>query len=342
MRQTLRISRIATLAVMALFVVISAVEIAIEPEMPVVEEVHYRDFAEIKESGCLKIALQHNATDYCIFNAQPRGFQLESFEKFAAHHDLQLEIMVTPSDSDAEKLLQEAKCDIIVKRSDYPPDSCSSTPLITTKQIILTNTPDSVDIIYTAKIPLDSTLRVIKLRKIDDEDLAIKIANNEINSAICDSGIAIAYQKAYPQIDIDTSICIPEYISWKTNPYANDLLDSVNSWLMTEKKTKDFRTRQKIFYHYAKIKVSSQYYSRNGNSISVYDDLIQNNSKSINYDWRFIASIIYEESRFNPNISNASGAYGLMQLMPGTYRKFSKKSYISNPDEQIKAGIRYI
>ena len=61
------------------------------------------------------------------------------------------------------------------------------------------------------------------------------------------------------------------------------------------------------------------------------------------WDWRYIASLIYEESHFNPNISNPSGAYGIMQLMPVAYQKFAHDSAdISDPEVQLMAGIKHV
>jgi membrane-bound lytic murein transglycosylase F len=53
--------------------------------------------------------------------------------------------------------------------------------------------------------------------------------------------------------------------------------------------------------------------------ISEYDDKIRKYSKLINWDWRLVSSLIYEESRFNPDLVSWAGAYGLMQLMPVTF-----------------------
>jgi membrane-bound lytic murein transglycosylase F len=54
-----------------------------------------------------------------------------------------------------------------------------------------------------------------------------------------------------------------------------------------------------------------------------------------------VASIIYQESRFNPAVESISGAYGLMQIMPVTARKLGI-DIKSSPESNIKAGIKYL
>ena len=121
------------------------------------------------------------------------------------------------------------------------------------------------------------------------------------------------------------------------------LRDSINAWLTREMETKKYKLRHEIYYSYININVSSRYYSGNGDIISAYDDLIKKHSAKLQWDWRYIASLIYEESHFIPDISNPSGAYGLMQLMPAAYQKFAHDSAdISNPDVQVMAGINHI
>jgi membrane-bound lytic murein transglycosylase MltF len=75
--------------------------------------------------------------------------------------------------------------------------------------------------------------------------------------------------------------------------------------------------------------------------ISRYDDMIRQFSSSINWDWRLLASLIYQESRFIPDVTSGAGAYGLMQVMPETGRNFGI-DITSSTENNMKAGIKYI
>jgi membrane-bound lytic murein transglycosylase F len=69
--------------------------------------------------------------------------------------------------------------------------------------------------------------------------------------------------------------------------------------------------------------------------------MIKQFSTSINWDWRLLASLICQESRFEPDVESNTGAFGLMQIMPETGRNFGI-DITSSPENNLKAGIRYI
>lgn len=79
----------------------------------------------------------------------------------------------------------------------------------------------------------------------------------------------------------------------------------------------------------------------NWRKISSYDNMIRYFSASINWDWRLLASLICQESNFDPTVRSNAGAFGLMQIMPDTGNNFGI-DITSSPENNIKAGIDYI
>jgi soluble lytic murein transglycosylase-like protein len=57
-----------------------------------------------------------------------------------------------------------------------------------------------------------------------------------------------------------------------------------------------------------------------------------------------VAALIHVESAFNPRAVSPKGAYGLMQLLPETARRFGvrKKKDLFNPKKNLEAGISYL
>ncbi len=57
-----------------------------------------------------------------------------------------------------------------------------------------------------------------------------------------------------------------------------------------------------------------------------------------------VAALIHVESAFNPRAKSSKGAYGLMQLLPETARRFglTKKKDLYDPKKNLEAGIRYL
>lgn len=75
--------------------------------------------------------------------------------------------------------------------------------------------------------------------------------------------------------------------------------------------------------------------------ISPYDDLIKRNAKTIGWDWKMFAALIWSESRFRIQASSPRGALGLMQMMPRTADRYDIENLL-DPKENIEAGAAYI
>lgn len=72
-----------------------------------------------------------------------------------------------------------------------------------------------------------------------------------------------------------------------------------------------------------------------------FDGLIQTVSDTVTLDPALIKSVMHAESAFNPNALSKKGARGLMQLMPGTARRYGV-TQIHDPQQNILAGSRYL
>jgi soluble lytic murein transglycosylase-like protein len=59
---------------------------------------------------------------------------------------------------------------------------------------------------------------------------------------------------------------------------------------------------------------------------------------------QLVAALIHVESAFNPRAVSRKGAYGLMQLLPETGRRFGvhRKRDLLNPVKNLEAGVSYL
>jgi membrane-bound lytic murein transglycosylase F len=139
-------------------------------------------------------------------------------------------------------------------------------------------------------------------------------------------------------------VSFSQRIGWATRKNSPELLKATNLWL------EDFRTEvdyNVIYNKYFKNKknfrrrVKSDFYSLNNEEISPYDALIQKHAEKIDWDWRLVASLIYQESRFDPNNSSWADAKGLMQLMPKTAEELGVQDR-SDPKQSISGGTKYL
>ncbi len=78
--------------------------------------------------------------------------------------------------------------------------------------------------------------------------------------------------------------------------------------------------------------------------IALYPEAPWNPDKGYEVDSALVNALIRQESRFNPQAKNASGASGLMQLMPSTASYMAKGIDVSltHPQTNISVGQKYV
>lgn len=180
--------------------------------------------------------------------------------------------------------------------------------------------------------------------ELSTEEIIKKVVDGEIKYTIADNNIAQIMASYYPILDIEVPVSFSQRIGWATPKKSEKLLQITNTWLKLFKKEVDYNV---IYNKYFKNKknfrrrVKSEFYSLNSNEISPYDALIKECSKNLNWDWRLVTSLIYQESKFDPKKNSWAGASGLMQLMPATAKELEVKDR-NDPEESIKGGTKYL
>lgn len=75
--------------------------------------------------------------------------------------------------------------------------------------------------------------------------------------------------------------------------------------------------------------------------ISPYDSLLRVYADTLGWDWKLLAAVVYQESKFKIEARSGRGAAGLMQLLPDTARHFGCSNPI-DPEQNIRAGVRML
>lgn len=176
------------------------------------------------------------------------------------------------------------------------------------------------------------------------DEIIEKVANGEIKYTIADQNIASIMSTYYPDLDVTVPVSFSQRIAWATRHDSEKLLKATNDWLEQIKRKIDFNVLYNKYFKnkkYFRRKIRSNFYSLNKQQISPYDDLVKKYAKSINWDWRLIASQIYQESKFDTRVSSWAEASGLMQLMPSTAEELGVTNR-SDPEQSIKGGTKYL
>lgn len=84
-----------------------------------------------------------------------------------------------------------------------------------------------------------------------------------------------------------------------------------------------------------------QWLARQRDRTSSWDEVILRYSREFGVDPVLVKAVITVESDFNPGVVSHKGARGLMQLMPGTAKRFGVE-LIDDPEQNIRGGIAYL
>lgn len=177
------------------------------------------------------------------------------------------------------------------------------------------------------------------------DDIIQAVANYEINYTIANKDVALLNQSYFENLDVSTSIGKPESLHWAVRKNAPLLLGKLNEWIKKNER-EPVVTALYNKYFSAEKNIRSGFdesSSLQQGMISHYDALIQQYAQKINWDWRLVAALIHQESKFNPMATSWAGAQGLMQLMPGTAKDLGVYRHeVYNPERNIYGGTKYL
>ena len=176
------------------------------------------------------------------------------------------------------------------------------------------------------------------------DEIIKMVVDKKIKYTVADRNLAQINASSYPILDVRVPVSFSQRIGWAMRKNAVALKKATDQWIQEEKAHDDF------YYIYNKYfenrrsfnrRVKSDFFSLTEGRISPYDSLIQLYANSLDWDWRLLASQVYQESRFNPSATAWTNARGLMQLMPNTAEELGVMDP-ENPEESLKGGVRYL
>lgn len=343
------------------------------------EEVPF-DLDAIRKRGKLVVVTDYNSTNYFIYKGRPMGYQLEMLNELCDNIGIKLEVVVSNDVQRNIRDLKTGNVDLIAQNLTVTRERSKSiqfTEPHTYSRQVLVQRIKNKDKSSNKNIPFTKLIRnqlelagktiyvqkgssyvtrlnnlsdeigdsinVVEIPDYETEQLIDLVAEGEILYTICDEILARVNKNYYNNIDIETPISFPQKIAWGVRKTSPDLLQVVNNWLVRFRKTGRYNLIYKKYFLNRRSThiVDSGYNSLKGGLVSKYDDIIKKECKNIDWDWKLIAALIYQESRFLPEIKSWAGAQGLMQLMPETAKHFGVAD-VNSPQENIRGGIQLL
>ena len=337
-------------------------------------------YEEILARDTLIAVTDHSSISYFSYRGRLMGYQYDMLSIFANRLGVELKVVVSNDIEDCLKMLERGEVDLFATNLTVTKERSKrvalSRPYGTTRQVLVQRKPEGweqmpqseiikgvlrnqTDLIMREIYVQEGTVYQQRLENLSEEigdtiivktinDFSVEqlitlVSRGEIEFTVADENVAMINQTYYYNLDIETPISFSQNLSWAMALGSDTLKSAVDHWfdsflpssLHAVLYNKYFKSNKAI------TRINSDYISVNSGKLSNYDNYLRTASKIPNWDWRLVASLVYQESRFSPDRVSWAGAFGLMQLMPETAKTFGV-SRRSTPALQIRAGCRFL
>ncbi len=336
--------------------------------------IHNREFRfnltrleRIKRSGVLRLITNDSINTYYYYNGQPTGFEYDLAKEFAKFLNVDLDV-VNPGWNNMFAYLEQGKGDFIASGLAITKKRLEkvnfSIPYMSIRQHIIHH-----KLIFGPKNIEDLTFRSIDVRRgtsyhsrleeiktsginfnyilhdnIPTQDLIRMVQDRKIKFTIADNNIAYLNQRYYPDIKIGIPIQKKESLAWAVKKNDLQMLEQINKFFLYANETGILQ--QILDKYYSNIEDSDPFdlktfHKRIKTRFPKYKNTIIEESIKYDFDWKLIAAVVYQESRFNPNAKSITNVRGLMQVTTMTAEEMGIENHL-NPSQSVKAGIKYL
>ena len=340
-----------------------------------------KDLGTILADSKLTILVENTANSYFIYRGQKMGMEYEILNEFAKDLGVKLEVKIVKDLDDIIHKLNTGEGDLIscnyTVTKERKKEIDFSTPYIRSSQVLIQRKPEGwkkmhrrkwkaaliqdpvqlsrktihvwknssyYDRIVNLQNELGDTIFLKPLKgNIIPEDVMNMVSKGFIDYTVVDKNVAAVNKRYYPNIDASLELSVRQRIAFGVRKKSPLLRKRLNSWLTDYMKTSSFSYIRHKYLNTSRYSSQSrsEYSSIGGTKISPYDDIIKQVCERYGWDWRLIAAMIYQESKFKTQQESWAGAYGLMQFMPTVGPTFNVYPD-SPPAVQIDGGIRKI
>lgn len=338
----------------------------------------YRDLAEIKRSGVLRMITSYSSGSYFLYRGIQVGFEYELVREFAKQNDLALEVIIAGQDDNPYELLYQGKGDLIAANYTITDERKEivnfSRPYNLVNQMVVVSDDLGVQPVSISELDgISITIRrnssyyktIEELNRegffldvnlvsedMDTETLLFQVANGVYEATIADDHIFYSTNKYMSGLVEGPRISLRDEIAWAIRPNSKDLENRMNQFLR-----KHFRydengvPKRSAFLNVLKKKYfegstqiaeyfNPDYENSTSSIISPYDSLFKQVADEFDLDWLMLTAIAAQESKFDPTSVSWMGAVGLMQVLP-RFSEISEDSLLI-PEINAREGARII
>jgi membrane-bound lytic murein transglycosylase F len=191
---------------------------------------------------------------------------------------------------------------------------------------------------------ISGEIHVVELGRLQDEALAQKVARGEVEFTVMQANLAELKEAEFSNLKVRPVVGHKHEVAWALRKNSPQLLAELNNWIEDKKNEGLFARLYKKYFVDMRghiERATSDYLTSSTGRLCPFDDLIKAHAAEVGWDWRLLASQVYQESRFKPDAKSWAGASGLLQLMPGTARQVGVRDPF-DPEDNVRGATKYL
>jgi len=330
------------------------------------------DFLRITQKGEIDVLTLSGSMSYFIYKGEPKGYEYELLSGFADSLNLKINIHLAENETKLMEMLLRGEGDLIaynipVTNSGKKQATYCGREVINEQVLIQrSNKGDTILKDVTGLIGKDVwvihdskyyqrlknlndelgggiNIRTIEKDTVTVEDLIEMVSRGEIPYTISDSDMAKLNKTYFNNINIDLLVSHPQRSSWAVRKTSPGLAAAIDKWFEKNQNAPQYKRIMKRYFEISKMPGEEPLPIISPKQISTFDPFFKEYARIINWDWRLLASISFQESGFFTDRVSWAGAAGLMGLMPKTAESYGAPiDQIYDPEQNIKASVGFI
>lgn len=337
-----------------------------------------RDLAEVLETNTLRVMLRNSSTSYHILRGEEYGFEFELAERLAERLGVQLEVMLPEPQYSLQSQLNMGRADLVAV--PLVADDAGSAPVAYTRAyddvdlvlVVHESIADrvrSIEDLAGLKVATrrwsneERAIDDLRTRGIDvstavvgtdvsTEQILLMVADGAVPAAVAQGNILQAVLKTRSELHAAFALGESRRIHWAVRNNSPELLAAIDDFLLDLAREQNddtfvhaqiYGVLHKKYFSDTALIVSRQedpfHFTRTGR-LSPYDHLFRAAGRRYGIDWRLLASLAFQESRFDSQAKSWANAVGLMQVKPTTAGMSEQKLY--KADLNVDVGARHL
>ena len=322
------------------------------------------DYKRIVNKGEIVVGIRTGPSSYYEVKTEKIGFTYDVLQELSKFLKLDLKVVALDNAASALQMLNERKIDVLADMGILDDVNLNYSHTQADYYLVYNSyyfkkpknrqsiKKNSINIIDSPKIikHLDqffnkSDMDLVVMNEKNIDEILHLLVEGKIKYTVLSSDELTFYKVDFPEIDIAYKIASDVKYNWALpNNTSNHLQNELSNFftdMLKKNKLKYIKQNNLNADTKHSFVGSKNFINDLANIFPLYEFYFKSYSKKYNHDWRLLASIGYQESRWNKDAISYTGVKGIMMLTKNTSIDMKIRDR-TDPKESIYGGAKYL